>query len=300
MKLKIAYFGTPDFSAYFLEKLLKDKDLPVEIKLVVTQPDKKVGKKQTLTPSAVKEIAKKNRIPVKEKVVAQDLKDLDLAALFAYGEIIPKEILDAPKHGFWNIHPSLLPKYRGAAPVAGALISGEKETGVTLMKMDEKVDHGPIIAQEKLAIEPKEKRLELTIRLIELGYQIFKRVISDVSEKSPYQVDLSTVWLLRYDMLEEQDHSKATYTAILTKKDGFIEVEKLKSKSEGQKIFNLFRGLYPWPGVWTKAVINGKEKRLKITDVNLENGQLVIKKVQLEGKNEVTFEQFQDAYGLRL
>lgn len=300
MKLKIAYFGTPDFSAYFLEKLLKDKDLPVEIKLVVTQPDKKVGKKQTLTPSAVKEIAKKNRIPVKEKVVAQDLKDLDLAALFAYGEIIPKEILDAPKHGFWNIHPSLLPKYRGAAPVAGALISGEKETGVTLMKMDEKVDHGPIIAQEKLAIEPKEKRLELTIRLIELGYQIFKRVISDVSEKSPYQVDLSTVWLLRYDMLEEQDHSKATYTAILTKKDGFIEVEKLKSKSEGQKIFNLFRGLYPWPGVWTKVVINGKEKRLKITDVNLENGQLVIKKVQLEGKNEVTFEQFQDAYGLRL
>ena len=300
MKLKIAYFGTPDFSAYFLEKLLKDKDLPVEIKLVVTQPDKKVGKKQVLTPSTVKEVAKKNNIPVKEKVVPEDLKELDLALLFAYGEIIPKEILDAPKHGFWNIHPSLLPKYRGAAPVAGALINGEQETGVTLMKMDEKVDHGPIIAQEKLAIEPKEKRLELTIRLVELGYQIFKRVISDVSEKSPYQVDLSTVWLLRYDMLEEQDHSKATYTAILTKKDGFIEVEKLKSKNEGQKIFNLFRGLYPWPGVWTKVVINGKEKRLKITDVNLENGQLVIKKVQLEGKNEVTFEQFQDAYGLRL
>lgn len=290
-KIKLAYFGTPDFSARFLEKLLKDKEIPVEVRLVVTQQDRKVGRKQVLTASPVKQMAKALDIQIKvssRKNLMSSLMEVDLALLFAYGEIIPKEILTAPKYGFWNIHPSLLPKYRGAAPVAWTLINGEKETGVTLMKMDEKMDHGSIIAQEKLEIKPEEKRPELTLRLTDLAFEMFKKLINKLHDTN-YKIQT-----------KEQNHSRATYTKLLKKDDGFVEISNIKyqiSKSP-EKLFNLFRGLYPWPGIWTKVVVNGKEKRLKITDMSFENKKLVIKKVQLEGKKEASFEEFNRAYGL--
>ncbi|MFN4212774.1 MAG: methionyl-tRNA formyltransferase, partial [Microgenomates group bacterium] len=151
-KLKIAYFGSPSFSAYFLEKLLTDKTLPIEVKLVITQEDKPVGRKQILTPSPVKQIATKYQISnIKYQKEIENWKleigKLDLALVLAFGKIIPKELLHQPKYGFWNIHYSLLPKYRGPSPTAYALIAGEKKTGVTIFQMDEEIDHGPIIAQ---------------------------------------------------------------------------------------------------------------------------------------------------------
>lgn len=292
-KIILAYFGTPDFSAQFLEKILKDKETPIEVTAIVTQPDKLVGRKQILTASPVKLTAQKHSTnlfdePFERSKVAHLLSETDIALVFAFGEIIPKELLDKPKYGFWNIHPSLLPKYRGASPVAETLIGGEKETGVTIIQMDEKVDHGPIIVQEKTNILPQERRPELTKRLTDLAYDLFKNTIEEFIQQN-YKVNLT-----------EQDHSKATYTKLFAKNDGLIPLLDLKSKIVNQPddLFNLFRGLYPWPGLWSQIKVKGKEQRLKITDVDLVDGKFTIKKVQLEGKKEVDFKQFQEAYGV--
>jgi methionyl-tRNA formyltransferase len=292
-KLKIAYFGTPDFSAYFLEKILKDKDLPIEVKLVVTQPPKKVGRKQIITESPVANVAVGHQVflvpwvPPKgssqvTKKLMSLLQKIDIALLYAYGVIIPKDLLKAPKYGFWNIHPSLLPKYRGTSPVAYPLIAGERETGVTLMKMDERMDHGPIIAQKKLKINPRDRRMELTYRLTDLAYDVFKRSILNFDKVS----------------LKSQNHSRATYTKLLKKEGGYIPFEnwKLKIENSPKELFNLFRGLHPWPGVWTIIEIKGVQKRLKITDMDLVKGKLIIKKVQLEGKTETDFKTFNKVY----
>lgn len=305
-KLSLAYFGTPDFSAKFLEKLLAS-DLPVEIKLVVTQPDKKVGRNQIITPSPVKLVAQKHKILVKDSLhdflvtvgassqsrspksqkSVTSSSSVDLALLFAYGDIIPKEILKIPTHGFWNIHPSLLPKYRGASPIAFPLMSGDKETGVTLIQMDEVMDHGPIIAQQKTEILPKEKRNELTDRLVEVAFELFGRCILHLAKDE-----------LVYS--QAQDETAATYTELLTKQHGFIPLDELKIKIEDSpvELFNKFRGLYPWPGIWTEVDLGEEKKRLKIIDMDLEDGKLTLKKVQLEGKNEVDFRQFNESYKL--
>jgi len=285
--LSLVYFGTPDFSAGFLEKILTDKELPVEVKSVITQEDKPVGRKQIVIATPVKLMAQKYGLPVETGPVAS-LHDIDLALLFAYGEIIPKDLLEAPKYGFWNIHPSLLPKYRGAAPVAALLINGDEETGVTIIQMDEEMDHGPIIAQEKVKILPRERKDQLTNRLTEVAFSLFKRTIIDLVNS---QVQTKV-----------QDDKSATYTKLLTKQDGYIEISSLKSQISDapEKLFNRFRGLYPWPGLWTllrsSGASEGQAKRLKITDVDLVDGKLILKKVQLEGKKETDFNQFNDIY----
>ncbi len=292
-KLSLAYFGTPDFSARLLEKILNDKELPVEVQLVVTQPDKKVGRKQIVTPSPVKILAQKHKIPVEDSMRSKKFTSsssaIDLALLFAYGEIIPKELLEIPKYGFWNVHPSLLPKYRGASPVAYPLIKGDRETGVTLIQMDEKVDHGPIIIQKKVSILPKEKRNELTDRLADIAFELFKQKVSELATEGKIDV-------------QNQDESGVSYTKLLTKQDGYVKSEELRTKNEeeAERLFNRFRGLYPWPGLWTEIEIKGEKKRLKITEMDLSPHQkgfsAGIKKVQLEGKKEINFEQFKKAY----
>jgi len=299
-KISIAYFGSSDFSAGFLEKLITDHSQLITINFVVTQPDRPVGRKQILTPTSVKIIALKYNLEVFEiknfsienslKIENCKLKirELDLALLYAYGGIIPQEWLDQPKLGFWCLHPSLLPKYRGTSPMATALINGDRETGMTIIKMDEEIDHGPIIAQEKYQILSTDKRPNLEKKLSELGFQLFVQSIN------------------RLDSIkfQDQDHTKATYTKKLKKEDGFIPFEncKLKIENSSEDLYNLFRGLFPWPGLWTlirptrsKAA---EQKRLKITDLDLINGKLIIKKVQLEGKKETDFQTFNKAYNI--
>ncbi len=323
-KLSIAYFGTPYFSARFLEKCLTDSTVNqlTEIKFVVTRPDKPVGRKQILTPSPVKQAAQKFGIQVLEfenltnenslkiENLKLRIKNLDMAFLYAYGGIIPNDLLYLPRLGFLNTHPSLLPKYRGASPIAYPLILGENKTGVTLFVMDEKMDHGPIIVQEEMEILPTDKRPDLEIKLTKLAFRLLKRSV--LIEDGPH--------------LTPQNHSLATHAHYLTKYDGFIPLStlkkalkneplqlnelpkiildyinkynlignyKLKTENSAKIIYNYFRGLYPWPGIWT-TLPNGK--RLKITDVEYKNSQLIVKKVQLEGKKEVNFKTFNNAY----
>lgn len=295
--LTIAYFGSPDFSADFLEKLTKNK--LIDIKLVVTQPDRPVGRKQIITPTPVKEVGLKNGLEILEiknldlnKNLKLQIKNYDLCLVYAYASIIPKELLELPKYGFWCIHPSLLPKYRGTSPMAMALMNGDRETGVTIIKIDEKVDHGPIIAQEKYRILPNDRRPDLEKKLTDLAFKMFRKIIKDSTTK------------FVFSPLKIQNHSLATYTKKLTKQDGFIPFKNLKNllqpTTNHQSLvtfYNLFRGLYPWPGIWT-LLPNGK--RLKITEMKIDppagGGKLEIVRVQLEGKKEVNFTTFNKAY----
>ena len=296
-KLQITYIGTPDFSACFLEKILTDKSLPATVSTVITQPDKPAGRKQILTPTPVKEKAVLYKI--KTTTQLSELTHCDLVVLFAYGERIPKKLLTVPQYGFWNIHPSLLPLYRGASPISFPLIFGDSQTGVTLMQMDEELDHGDIIAQEKIEIQPTDTRTSLENKLTDLGYELFKKSLFELVEKKKVT-------------LTPQIHEDATYTKPLKKRDGYIPFLKLQKALHNElltkidfpafdanrlSLFNLFRGLSPWPGIWTKISINGGEKRLKIIELDITQNKLIIKKVQLEGKKEVTFKQFQEAYG---
>ncbi len=323
-KLSLAYFGSPDFAADFLEKLITDTSINqlIEVKLVVTQPNQKVGRKQILTPTPVKIIANKYKItnnvsfprrresnldiPFKkcnysldpllrgdDKKISMNLefdvfKKIDLGLVYAYGDLIPKELLSLPKYGFWNIHPSLLPKYRGPSPIATPLINGDKITGVTLIKMDEEIDHGPIIAQESYTIKDTDYRTDLEKKLTDLGFEMFKKIIIQLTGSQVNELKT-----------KEQNHSDATYTKKLEKKDGFVEISKLKDQisKNSRELFNLFRGLTPWPGIWT-ILPNGK--RLKITKLSLFPSpySLVPIRVQLEGKNEVDFSTFNKAYNI--
>ena len=319
-KFSLAYFGSPDFAADFLKKLITDVSINrlIDIKFVITQPDQLVGRKQILTPTPVKIIANKNKlmifnentrferlgIPPKgegshwSEKRGIELNNIDLAIVYAYGDLIPKEFLTFPKYGFWNIHPSLLPKYRGPSPIAAPLINGDKTTGVTIIKMDDSIDHGPIIAQESLTIDKDDKRPDLEKKLTDLAYKMFKEIMG---ERTKFFATPTGDKKFRSKPFIAQNHKLATYTKKLSKQDGFIEISKLKNQisKNSQEFFNLFRGLTPWPGLWTllRQGFEGQaSKRLKITDLSLVDGKLIIKKVQMEGKNEVDFETFNKAY----
>ncbi len=319
-KINIAYFGTPIFAAELLQNIFNEKNFPIDIKLIVTQPDKKVGRKQILTPSPVKTIAIKNDIEVfdgnaksEELKQLMKAKNIDLVLLYAYGEIITQELLDVPKFGFWNIHPSLLPLYRGASPITFPLLLNDKTTGVSLMQMDSKLDHGPIIDQLKYEIQATDLRSDLENKLTQMAFNLFKQNILLLSESNTIS-------------LKEQNHVTATFTRMLSKDGGFIPYNVLKNTLSGNNIEfipqiiqdyqkkntiqyilknnpsktiqNMFRSLYSWPGIWTIVKINDQEKRLKITSINMDENELKIEKVQLEGKNEVDFKTFCTAYSL--
>lgn len=309
-KLKIAFFGAPSFAARVLQKIIDDTSLPATLTCVVTQPDRPAGRKQILTPTPVKLLAKKCGIPVFDDF---QIKEVDLALLYAYGRILPMEILKIPKWGFWNIHPSLLPRYRGTSPVAYSLLMGDKKTGVSLMEMDERMDHGPIINQQEYEIANEDTREDLENRLSDIGYKLFKQSIQLLIDNKLQK--------------EEQNYNERTFTRLLTKQDGFIPFAIVQKIISGESLtkddcpsiisdyfskygvsptfdfrlstFNLFRALSPWPGLWTLLRQGSAgQARLKITGMELKNDIPTITKVQLEGKKEVDWSTFKSAYGL--
>ena len=314
-KLNIALFGAPDFAAAMFRHIIENNTLPVSVQFIVTQPDRPAGREQTLTPTPVRLFAQKNKIPVfdnlKFEIFNLKLKEIDLVLLYAYGELIPKNMLKMPHWGFWNIHPSLLPLYRGPSPITYPLLLGDKKTGVSLIQMDEELDSGPIIDQEEYCIQPTDTQEILRINLSDIGYKLF----------------IKNIQLLLSGALQkkEQDTSKATFTRLLTKQDGFVPfpiVQEIVKDKDSVKDFiptiiseyfakynrsltgnsdelfwNYYRALSSWPGLWT--IIPG-EKRLKITKMELKNGAPIITHVQLEGKKEVDFKTFQNAYSLLL
>ncbi|MFH1392873.1 MAG: methionyl-tRNA formyltransferase [Patescibacteria group bacterium] len=262
--MKIVFMGTPEFSVTILEALL---DSNYEIVAVITNPDAPVGRKQILTPSPVKILAEKNKIPVIQPEKMRD--NIDLAIVAAYGKIIPKNILDVPRFGTINVHPSFLPKYRGASPIQNAILNGDKKTGVTIMKLDEEMDHGPILANSELLIANSDTYESLSQKLAIAGAELLIKTIPDYVSGKIKPV--------------EQKHSEATYTKIIKKEDGKINWSKSASETE-----RMIRAFYPWPTAWT--IWDGKI--LKILEAKIRNGSLEIKKLQLEGGKILPIKEF--------
>jgi methionyl-tRNA formyltransferase len=314
-RVKISFFGAPDFSADILRKIIEELPDNIEVVSVFTQPDRPAGRKRILTSTPVKLLAQKNNIPVfdSQQNAESQLKSIDLVLLYAYGEIIPENILKMPHWGFWNIHPSLLPLYRGPSPITYPLLLGDKKTGVSLMEMNKYLDRGQIIDQEEYSIQVDDTQETLKKNLSDIGYKLFNKNIQLLINGALHK--------------KEQDNSKATFTRLLTKKDGFIPypiVQKiLKGESPAETempsiiteyykkypsittghyslttYFNLYRALSPWPGLWTLIPLKEGEKRLKITQIELKEEMPVITEVQLEGKKEVDWTTFSSAYGL--
>ena len=227
-KLSISFFGAPDFAARVLKKIITDLSDKVTVNSVFTQPDRPAGRKQILTPTPVKLLAQKHNIPVffdfQPTTKHQPLKDIDLVLLYAYGSLLPADILKIPRWGFWNIHPSLLPQYRGTSPIVYSLLMGDTKTGVSLMEMDERMDHGPIIDQTEYAIQPTDMQETLKKRLSDIGYELFKK----------------NVQLLLDGALQkkEQDHKNRTFTRLLTKQDGYIPFPIVQKILKGEALTN--------------------------------------------------------------
>ena len=268
--LNFIFWGTPDVASETLQILKESGYVP---SLIITAPDKPQGRKMLITPPPVKVWAIENNVPYSQPtILSSDLfKDLrsDLSIVVAYGKIIPEDIINFPKLGSINIHYSLLPKYRGASPVESAILNGDTETGVTIQKMEYKMDTGPIIAIEKTEIKPTEKAEGLRKRLIKIGGELLVKTLPN--------------FINGKIILAKQNEGEASYCKKIKKEDGLLDLN-----DDGIKNYNKFRAYAHWP----RSFFFKNEKRIIITEAALENNQFVIKKVLPEGKKEIKYEEF--------
>lgn len=254
-KIRIVFMGTPQLSATLLKLLLEHN---YNIVGVVTKKDQPVGRKKELGINPVKEVAEANNLPLLQpdkidgRVISQ-LRDWkpDLFVVAAYGKILPQEAISLPGFGCINFHPSLLPKWRGAAPIQNALLQGETETGVTLMLMDKSMDTGDIIKQVTVPIDPKDTSLTLTEKLIKAGGELLLTTLP--------------LWVGRSLTPMKQDGSQATLCQLIEREDGHIIWT-----DDAESIYNRFRALFPWPGVFTYWKKNDELLRLKILELSFQ------------------------------
>ncbi|HLM84480.1 MAG TPA: methionyl-tRNA formyltransferase [Candidatus Bathyarchaeia archaeon] len=305
-QIRIIFFGTPDFAVGILKSLLENY---FQIAAVFSQPDKKIGRKQEVVPPPVKRLAVEKGIKIfqpeslRDSSLIEKIENIkpDLFIVAAYGKILPKEILEIPKYGAINIHASLLPKYRGASPVQCAILSGEKETGVTLMKMNEKMDEGDILVQEKVQIGENDKADSLMKKLGNVGAKL--------------SVDFIPEWILGKTNPIPQDQKKATYCKPVKREDG-----KIDWRETAGEIFRKWRAYHPWPGIFARLNAKNQQRRLKFLEIDAvagektggkpgeiirynqgiavqtKKGLLILKKIQLEGKNEMAIVEFLKGY----
>lgn len=279
MKYNFVFFGSDEFSIIVLEQLIKAGHIP---SLCVTQPDKPKGRKLVLTPTPLKEFCiEKNISCITPEVLSPDEfgSDYDFFVVASYGKIIGQNILDIPKHGSLNVHPSLLPQYRGSSPIETAILNDIKRTGVTIMLMDAKMDHGPILKQQEyeFATWPKTKK-EVLDTLATLGGQMLAGIIK------PY--------LDGQIQPAEQDHSLATFTKMIKKEDGKIELT-----DKDYKTYLKYLALTPWPGLFFFIQKDGREFRVKVESAHYDdiNG-FQIDTVIPEGKSSMDFKSFENGY----
>ena len=245
--LKIIFMGTANFGTSVLERLADSKENKI---MVVTQPDRPQGRGRKILPTPIKKVALDKGLEVFQPENINDEESLkrmkefypDIILVVAYGQILSNHILNIPKIGCINIHGSLLPKYRGAAPINRAVINGEKETGITFMFMGVKVDAGDIIFQEKIDISPDETCGELYYRLSTLSAETLPKFLEKIKSRKIERIS--------------QDIKLVTFARKMNKEDG-----KIDWSDKGEKVYNLIRGTTPYPGAFTYY----KGKKLKIT-----------------------------------
>ena len=290
--MKIIFMGTPDFAAASLEALIASRH---EIQAVVTQPDKPKGRKGELTPSPVKVIAKREGIKVYQPLKVRDeefVKTLraynpDVMVVVAFGQIIPLSILKMPKYGCVNIHGSLLPKYRGAAPIQWAVLDGEKETGITTILMDEGIDTGDILLKKTIKIDAEETSGSLFDKLMALGAKTILETLDELEKGNLTPT--------------KQGESPTAYAKMLTKAMGLIDFTK-----SAKELDCFVRGMDPWPSaytllsgktlkLWKVRVVEGGGKAGSVIDIDKESftiacgeGAIEVLEVQLEGKKRMS------------
>lgn len=295
--------GTPPIAAKVLQALI---DSDVIIDLVVTQPDKKTGRKQTLTPSAVKQLAQQHDLRVFQPAkIKEDHNEIleypcDLIVTCAYGQIVPTSILEHPKYGCVNLHGSLLPKYRGGAPIQRAIMNGDKQSGMTLMKMVQKMDAGPVMAESVIDIEPADNSTTLFEKMGDHAAILLKEHLETL--------------LSGQAIFVEQDEKKATFAPIIKREEEHIDLDQTD-----QQIIDHIRGLSLDPGAYVLA----KNKKLKIFEyeyipcenttlglfsqpnkkslcLELHDGKLNILSCQYEGKPKMAIKDFVNGQGRSL
>lgn len=255
-RFRALFFGTPAFAVPCLEALLEIAD----VRAVITQPDRPAGRGMKLTPPPVKSLALERGLSVLQpaKVRTADFAaelrahEADVALVVAYGRILPKPVLDAPRLGCVNVHASLLPRWRGAAPIQWAIVHGDRETGVCLMQMDEGMDTGAVLACERTPIDPDETAGDLSARLSSLGAELVRREL-------PRYVDGELA-------ARPQDHSAATHAPLMEKSHGHVDWAE-----PARGVHDLVRGTSPWPGAFTTR--DGARLKIHRTHVVSEEGQ---------------------------
>ncbi|MDD4901291.1 MAG: methionyl-tRNA formyltransferase [Patescibacteria group bacterium] len=296
-KCKIIFIGTSDFGLPAFQALLNDQNF--SIVLAITQPDKPVGRKQIITASPIKVAAEKNNITVLQPEHIMDIREKiallkpDLMIVAAYAQLIPEQILNIPKFGCLNLHASLLPKYRGSSVIQKAILNGDEQTGLSIIKMDKGLDTGPIIAQITEKIKPQDTAESLHDRLAALG--------------ADFLADTVKQYLAGQLIPQPQNNQLASFARSLKKSDGLIDWSK-----PARELERFVRAMWSWPVAWTWW----QGKQMKISSVQSEpieinsykpgktfkynNGlavqcgkdALIVKTMQLEGKNQMTSEEF--------
>ncbi|PIR85392.1 methionyl-tRNA formyltransferase [Candidatus Kaiserbacteria bacterium CG10_big_fil_rev_8_21_14_0_10_45_20] len=276
----IAFFGTSLFAVFVLEELVQAGTTP---DIVVTVPDRPAGRGLELTPPPVKTWAIENNIPVIQpaslKEESDDLSLLlntewDVFIVASYGKIIPKTLLDTPRRGTLNVHPSLLPKFRGPSPIESQILADERDTGVTIMLLDEEVDHGPIVAQASITPETWPlSRLLLEELLAREGGKLLAEALPP--------------WIAKEFEASEQNHTEATFTKKIEKGDGHINLD-----DDGYQNYLKYLAYEGWPGVFFFVQKNGKDARVKITEAECADGTFRLLSVTPEGKKETPYADF--------
>lgn len=301
--LRLVFMGTPEFALPALQKLIDRGEV---LSAVVTQPDRPKGRGQQLAPPPVKLLAEGHGIPVLQPArvrapefieVMRELRP-DLIVVVAFGQILPKALLEIPRHGCINVHASLLPRYRGAAPINWCIINGETETGVTTMQMDAGLDTGDMLLKKVTPIGPDETAQALHDRLSEIGAEALDETL-----------DLLVSGRLAPG---KQDDLLSSYAPMLKKEDGLIDWDR-----EPQTIRNLVRGLTPWPGAY--SFLGGKTLKIfrcRVAGgtgtpgtvlqadrsglvIACRNGGLLVDELQLEGKKRLSAKDFLAGYNIK-
>lgn len=293
--LKVVFMGTPDFSVPILQGLIDN----CNVIGVVTQPDKKIGRHKELAYSPIKKLALEHNIEVVQpEKIRTDFDcvlkfNADIIITCAYGQIIPKIILDSPKYKCINVHASILPKYRGGAPIHHAILNGEKESGITIMYMAPGMDDGDIISQEKVKIRQDETVGELHDELSTLGRDLLLKTLPSIINNTNKRI--------------KQDESKVTFANIIKREDEIIDFNKTTDE-----VYNKIRGLNPYPGAYSildgkivKIYKSRKEKNLtkalpgQVVNIYKDgfgiktyDGEIVILELKLEGKNKMNAKDF--------
>ncbi|OCL27936.1 methionyl-tRNA formyltransferase [Orenia metallireducens] len=309
--MRVAFMGTPDFAVPCLQALIEADFL--DVVGVVSQPDRKRGRGQKVKPTPVKKRALKHDIEVfqPEKVsTAEGIAKLEewnpeVIVVVAYGQILKEEVLNLPKYGCINIHASLLPKYRGAAPIHRAIIDGEEKTGITTMHMDKGMDTGDMILKEELEISPEDTVGTLHDKLSEIGANLIVETLKQIEAGSAPR--------------EQQDDEQATYAPKISKQEGLVDWSK-----DVRSIWNLIRGMNPWPGsytyqegsrlkLWNSKIYDNKKVAegvipgtvVKVDDelgivVQTGEGQLLLTEVQPASKQRIDATDYLRGYDIRV